>query len=259
MGIRVTCPNCGRSLNVKSFLAGKRGVCPDCQAKFDIPGGSGERIEVEADASAETFSETQQPMETLRPLSAAATSRPLLAAMPPAAQPSAAAITAGVVVGDPIAEAPAAAWYVHAPGGGQVGPIGGDVLRQWLQQGSLAPDSLVWREGWADWRRADTLFAFPSTSSPAAAVPVAVPAAAVSVPALSVPAAETPLPAVVAANDEPVIPVIDDPLASRTARRTASRNPYKRRSNQGRMLALTLLLIVVLILVPALVWVLMNQ
>jgi hypothetical protein len=89
---------------------------------------------------------------------------------------------------------------------------------------------------------------------------VAVPAAAVSVPAVSVPSvAATPLPAVVAADAEPVIPVIDDPLASRTARRTASRSPYKRRSNQGRMLALTLLLIVVLILIPALVWVLMNQ
>jgi hypothetical protein len=36
MGIRVFCPN-GHKLNVKSFLAGKRGVCPHCGAKFDIP------------------------------------------------------------------------------------------------------------------------------------------------------------------------------------------------------------------------------
>src|SRR5262245_12449 len=45
MGIRVVCPN-GHKLNVKSFLAGKRGVCPHCSAKFDIPanaeGGSGD-------------------------------------------------------------------------------------------------------------------------------------------------------------------------------------------------------------------------
>ena len=36
MGIRLTCPN-GHKLNVKTFLAGKRGVCPQCGAKFAIP------------------------------------------------------------------------------------------------------------------------------------------------------------------------------------------------------------------------------
>jgi len=36
MGIRFHCPN-GHKLNVKSFLAGKKGVCPDCGAKFRIP------------------------------------------------------------------------------------------------------------------------------------------------------------------------------------------------------------------------------
>jgi hypothetical protein len=36
MGIRFSCPN-GHKLNVKTFLAGKRGVCPQCGAKFIIP------------------------------------------------------------------------------------------------------------------------------------------------------------------------------------------------------------------------------
>jgi hypothetical protein len=36
MGIRLHCPN-GHKVHVKSFLAGKRGVCPECGAKFDIP------------------------------------------------------------------------------------------------------------------------------------------------------------------------------------------------------------------------------
>jgi tellurite resistance protein TehA-like permease len=36
MGIRFSCPN-GHNLNVKTFLAGKRGVCPQCGAKFVIP------------------------------------------------------------------------------------------------------------------------------------------------------------------------------------------------------------------------------
>jgi hypothetical protein len=36
MGIRFSCPN-GHRLNVKEFLAGKRGICPQCGAKFVIP------------------------------------------------------------------------------------------------------------------------------------------------------------------------------------------------------------------------------
>lgn len=36
MGIRFSCPS-GHKLNVKEFLAGKRGVCPQCGAKFVIP------------------------------------------------------------------------------------------------------------------------------------------------------------------------------------------------------------------------------
>ncbi len=36
MGIRLFCPN-GHKVHVKSFLAGKRGICPRCGEKFDIP------------------------------------------------------------------------------------------------------------------------------------------------------------------------------------------------------------------------------
>jgi hypothetical protein len=36
MGIRLLCPN-GHKVHVKAFLAGKRGVCPECGARFDIP------------------------------------------------------------------------------------------------------------------------------------------------------------------------------------------------------------------------------
>src|SRR5438045_3616014 len=36
MGIRFSCPS-GHKLNVKTFLAGKRGVCPQCGATFVIP------------------------------------------------------------------------------------------------------------------------------------------------------------------------------------------------------------------------------
>ena len=37
MGIRFYCHACDKRLNVKSFLAGKRGICPHCGAKVEIP------------------------------------------------------------------------------------------------------------------------------------------------------------------------------------------------------------------------------
>jgi hypothetical protein len=36
MGIRLQCPN-GHKVHVKAFLAGKRAVCPQCGARFQIP------------------------------------------------------------------------------------------------------------------------------------------------------------------------------------------------------------------------------
>jgi hypothetical protein len=47
MGIRLHCPN-GHKVHVKSFLAGKRGVCPQCGSKFDIPAAA---IEIPGDTT----------------------------------------------------------------------------------------------------------------------------------------------------------------------------------------------------------------
>ncbi len=40
MGIRFICPECDNRLNVKSFLAGKKGFCPKCNARIEIPSES---------------------------------------------------------------------------------------------------------------------------------------------------------------------------------------------------------------------------
>ena len=65
---------------------------------------------------------------------------------------------------DPIDEAPQAIWYVRPPSGGQYGPARGDIMRKWMGEGRVSPDSLVWREGWDDWRTAAE--AFPSLGGP---------------------------------------------------------------------------------------------
>ena len=66
MGIRFSCPN-GHLLNVKEHLAGKRGICPSCGAKFVIPAAveSAEASAVPAGAGVSTIagatSQSEQP------------------------------------------------------------------------------------------------------------------------------------------------------------------------------------------------------
>jgi len=79
--------------------------------------------------------------------------------------------TAVPVSGDPIGQAPTAIWYVRPPSGGQYGPARGDIMRKWVAEGRVSGDSLVWREGFAEWKPAGQLFpslagAGPSVSTP---------------------------------------------------------------------------------------------
>lgn len=66
---------------------------------------------------------------------------------------------------DPIVESPDAVWYVRPPSGGQYGPAGGDMMRRWLDEGRIAPEALVWREGWSDWQQATNVFPNPAPES----------------------------------------------------------------------------------------------
>jgi hypothetical protein len=126
--------------------------------------------------------------------------------------------------GDPIAEAPAAIWYVRPPSGGQYGPARGDIMRKWIAEGRVSGDSLVWREGWTDWRNAGQLFpSLAATPSPAALVTT--PSAIASQPA-----------------------------------RTASRYPARKKGGSGLAIAaLVGLVLVCIVLVVVLVVVLMQQ
>lgn len=237
MGIRFYCPN-GHKLNVKSFQAGRRGICPFCGAKIIIPaqstrksgkaehpaqGGAEQEIVVQpapsnpvampsqgatsspnptatirpalpgtpqAGASpaaipvgipitpsdpvpqtlssstpfnapyrlpvsttgqmvggpAEGPSPAQSAPQTTSPVSAATDSPPTLPPVAPAGPP------------DPLAEAGNVVWYVRPPSGGQFGPATSDVMRTWIDEGRVSADSLVWREGWRDWRVAGEVF-----------------------------------------------------------------------------------------------------
>lgn len=178
MGIRFLCPN-GHKLNVKDFLAGKRGICPDCGAKFIVPEksttGELQRVAAVGDEHKHTVAEEADARvrhQDSSPKVATPSVDPTPPLPPSAANPSARST-------DPIAEAPHATWYVRPPSGGQFGPATADVMRTWLTEGRVAADGYVWRDGWAEWKQAQEVFRFlktdpsrtPSTAATRAATP----------------------------------------------------------------------------------------
>lgn len=222
MGIRFQCPN-GHPIHVKSFLAGKRGICPHCEAKFIIPQESGgqappaprkKRHSWSDDGASESMPPDQQtpdgtdapaptggaafaqpsgngiqlnapvslpseqgrlPQDSARAAPVAHT--PAVAGASPAQpiQPAAPVNPAAPAGADPIAEAPQAMWYVRPPTGGQFGPAAGEILRRWIGEGRVSADSMVWREGWAEWRQAgQALPQLRGVVHPAPAAPAAV-------------------------------------------------------------------------------------
>ncbi len=310
MGIQVDCPACGHSMKLKSFLAGKRGICPKCQKSFDIPSDGKEVSEA---ASATIHTESRPATANARTARAAATggaqaggspaaggtavarpvahpvqaapvqaapvqatpvvaspaqAAPVAARAVPAAtpvQPGGAAVpvmpavvpaavvpttvvpaavpvaratpAAGVMAAptvavvapvDPLVEAPQAQWYIRPPSGGQFGPAAADLMRQWMQEGRVTADSLVWRDGWADWKLASATF--PQFMPQSAPVAQAV------------------------AAGEPEFPIA--PPAKGVGGRPIK---YRRSSGTGRMIAIIILLVALAVLVPLLAYVLRTN
>lgn len=223
MGIRFQCPACGAKLNVKTELGGKRGVCPKCQAKIQIPADSPDPAEaVPAVAAGPVL---------------AASDEPEPAVMVPPTPPA------------PTAAAPKESkWFVRPPSGGQYGPAAENVLRQWIGEGRITPDTLVWREGDPEWLKASA--AFPELASIPAPVaptvdatrPVAVgPVVAGPGPSLSAPA-----PA----------PSGETDAASAAAAMLMAR---RKRARSTGLLVMGILSIAVLVLLVILVLVLLGQ
>jgi hypothetical protein len=181
MGIRFYCPN-GHKLNVKEFQAGKRGICPHCGVKILIPMEStrpasssarepvesGEPDESSDDNVAETEVADAPAMATPPPIPgdeipASVSPSPVEPEEPlndweiPLDTPE--EETPPAPAGpDAIAQSPDKIWYVRPKSGGQFGPAAGNVMRDWLADGRVSADSLVWQEGWRDWEEAGKVF-----------------------------------------------------------------------------------------------------
>ena len=185
MGIKFYCPQ-GHKLHVKAFLGGKRGICPQCGSKVRIPtedpglldesSPNAFQNDPAAGATTETaFAQYQQP-NIQGPREAPPTD--LLATADTPTHPTKPLIEnssepaldipskpqgehAGSTIGphsDILDEIPHAEWYVRPQTGGEFGPASNDVMRDWLSQGRVGPDSMVWRKDWDSWVQARDVF-----------------------------------------------------------------------------------------------------
>ncbi len=170
MGVRFACHICGKQLNIKQELAGRRGVCPKCQAKFRIPLADAPTSVPIQDTPPEPGPSTPEAEATgasesvgSRVPEAVGRTKPtaVVPASPKAAEPG----PANAEI-DLIADDPDAAWYIRPPSGGQYGPASGDLLRQWIAEGRVAATALIWRDGWPQWRVADEALAQVGSSLP---------------------------------------------------------------------------------------------
>lgn len=176
MGVRFACHSCGKRLNIKADLAGRRGVCPACSVRFRIPTEDqphsisieSEFVDLDIEMSGDHSSDAGQSMigqssgvnGSAQPVGApngatatvqASSVKPnRMAASSPSPQPRP---DPPDVLGDT-----SATWYVRPPSGGQYGPADGPTMKQWILEGRIAESSMLWRDGWADWKPAkDTL------------------------------------------------------------------------------------------------------
>lgn len=257
MGIRFYCPN-GHKLNVKEFQAGKKGICPYCGAKIRIPlestrkssrelaedpemevvGGDvdlPEALPAMPEPAATSQVAAQQPVaQTQQPQAPVQPQQPVVQQPVQPQQPVQQPIPEQPVAPiDPLAEAPGAVWYVRPVSGGQFGPASADVMRQWLVQGRISGDSLVWREGWPDWLDAGVVFPQLSSGSPKA--PPVEPPAQVATQAPSY----TQMPV---SPQQPVSPY-----------------PIRRRSNSSAIIVVVLLSVLVITLITVFVIVLSRR
>ncbi len=145
MGMRFAWHACGKALNIKQDLAGKRGICPACRVRFRIPTEDTETSPpIDSAAPAEQPRVEDQPPKAPQPADEIPQAP---AKLPESSNP--------ISSMELLSSDPKANWYVRPPSGGQYGPATGDVLHQWIDEGRVAAKSLLWRDGWPQWREAE--------------------------------------------------------------------------------------------------------
>ena len=246
MGIRFECVHCGHTLHVKDFLAGRGGICPHCQGRIDIPSTPGNAPQP-GDAGGIAV---EVPFDEQVTREMVVADRAAIIAPAPASDAIAEREAPGASAGrrDPIAEVPHLHWYVLPPGSmTKYGPAPGDMMRSWISEGRVAEESLVWREGWPQWRVASAVF---TQFSVAGRAEVGVVTNQTHQPPANARAA--------APIGGPVVLGIDDIAPQVSAESAVGRHSTPKRTRNQTNLIVGLLATLVLVLLPLLIYVMMQ-
>jgi len=120
-------------------------------------------------------------------------------------------------------ENPQAVWYIRLASGDQYGPAKGDEIQRWLDENRVTPDSLVWREDWPDWKRAETVFPKFRAPAPAPAPTHRSAPTIPNLPALNIPAPGMPGSGMPGMNPAMAAPVAAAPVMAAPAMPLAAR------------------------------------
>ncbi len=158
MGIHFACHGCGKPLNIKNDLAGRRGLCPGCNTRFRIPLSDTEYsspIEGSEEADVPQGAATAVTDANSSAVAAETTHSGTVAKNHDSGPPQQSSDAASNPdTSDLLDDESITTWYVRPPSGGQYGPATGDVLKNWIEEGRVAKQALLWREGWPQWREA---------------------------------------------------------------------------------------------------------
>lgn len=171
MGIVAFCPN-GHRIKVKDQLAGKKGICPTCQARFRIPLRQAQAVPAPcADGSAALPTARVAPLDPHVIATLPAVREPVAARSADAAEPDvdvaeseadlapASAVTGrGGRTHAALDERSDLAWCFAVRGGAPSAPLDAAALRTWLDSGAATSDHVVWRADWPDWRPLEEVF-----------------------------------------------------------------------------------------------------
>ena len=145
MGIRFICPNCDKKLNVKSHLAGKRGICPDCATRIRIP-SKPSAVSAEEKQASQSYQVAEQAEDKPRvPLS----------------------------IKRCLSEKPDLNWYIRPSGGDEYGPADNDLLLAWVNENRIGADTELRRDDWLKWKPACDIFidfSAPTSTEPPSAL-----------------------------------------------------------------------------------------
>lgn len=153
-------------MKVKDYLAGKKGICPTCGARFRIPLAAAPPVATApAPQAGPALAVAATPaVATIVSLDAAAAvgfpELLLVAAATPGGLDGAAATDTPQVDPDPTADlqieeddaADVLYWYVAIPGGQPSAALREPDMLAWLDSGQATGREVVWRSDWPDWK-----------------------------------------------------------------------------------------------------------